>query len=523
VSQTAEPTLALHLAARAAHRPDAPAVVMGSGGEVLSYREIDERSNRLARLLREAGLVTGDHIAILMGNCATYLEVAWAAQRSGLYYTALNSHLRSAEVQYILDDCGATALVTAPDMAEVVSGLDLQGVSVRLSVGGGIPGFSGYEAAVSAFEARPVADESEGREMLYSSGTTGRPKGVRKELPNTPMGDLSAAPVQIALGLARRGVGPGSVYLSPAPLYHSAPLVYCMSMLRLGATVVVMEHFDAARCLELIERHRVTHAQFVPTMFVRMLHLPDSERQRYDLSSLRSVVHAAAPCPVEVKHQMLGWWGPIIDEYYAGTEDIGSTWITAAEWLAHPGSVGRPLSPAHVVGPDGEELGPGQEGVVYFEGGRPFEYHNDPSATASMLNTQGWRTLGDIGVLDEDGYLYLTDRQAHMIISGGVNIYPQEAENVLAGDPRVADVAVIGVPDTEMGEAVKAVVVLVDPSSAGPDTEAGLIALCRERLAGYKCPRTVDFVTELPRDPNGKLYKRLLKERYWEGHDTRVV
>jgi len=523
VSQTAEPTLALHLAARAAHRPDAPAVVMGSGGEVLSYREIDERSNRLARLLRKAGLVTGDHIAILMGNCATYLEVAWAAQRSGLYYTALNSHLRSAEVQYILDDCGATALVTAADMAEVVSGLDLQGVSVRLSVGGGIPGFSGYEAAVSAFEARPVADESEGREMLYSSGTTGRPKGVRKELPNTPMGDLSAAPVQIALGLARRGVGPGSVYLSPAPLYHSAPLVYCMSMLRLGATVVVMEHFDAAQCLALIERHGVTHAQFVPTMFVRMLHLPDSERQRYDLSSLRSVVHAAAPCPVEVKHQMLGWWGPIIDEYYAGTEDIGSTWITAAEWLAHPGSVGRPLSPAHVVGPDGEELGPGQEGVVYFEGGRPFEYHNDPSATASMLNTQGWRTLGDIGVLDEDGYLYLTDRQAHMIISGGVNIYPQEAENVLAGDPRVADVAVIGVPDAEMGEAVKAVLVLVDPSSAGPDTEAGLIALCRERLAGYKCPRSVDFVTELPRDPNGKLYKRLLKERYWEGHDTRVV
>jgi fatty-acyl-CoA synthase len=523
VTQVPEPPTPLDLGGWARLQPDAPAVVMGESGQTLSYRELDGRSNRLAGFLRHQGLAAGDHIAILMENCATYLEIAWAAQRSGLYYTALNSHLRGAEVQYILDDCGATALMTTPAMADVVSSLDLTRVPVRLSVGGPVPGFSGYEATVAAFAPVPITDEAEGREMLYSSGTTGRPKGVRKELPRTPLGDTSAAPVQIALGLARRGVGPGSVYLSPAPLYHSAPLVYCMSMLRLGATVVVMEHFDPARCLELIERHGVTHAQFVPTMFVRMLRLPESERTRHDLSSLRSVVHAAAPCPVAVKRQMLEWWGPIIDEYYAGTEDIGSTWITAAEWLAHPGSVGRPLTPAHVMGPDGQELGPGREGVVYFEGGRPFEYHNDPSATASMVNARGWRTLGDIGVLDEDGYLYLTDRQAHMIISGGVNIYPQEAENVLAGHPAVADVAVIGVPDPEMGEAVKAVVELVEPSRAGPDTETELIAWCRERLAAYKCPRTVDFVGELPRDPNGKLYKRLLKERYWEGHATRVV
>jgi fatty-acyl-CoA synthase len=495
---------------------------MGNG-ETLSYRELDERSSRLAGLLRHEGLRAGDHIAILMGNSTTYFEVTWGAQRSGLYYTALNSHLRSAEVQYILDDCGATALVTTPAMADVVSKLDLSRVRVRLSVGGGLAGFGDYADAVDSFARRPLADESEGREMLYSSGTTGRPKGVRKELPGTAMGDASAAPVQIALALARRGAGPDSVYLSPAPLYHSAPLVYCMSMHRIGATVVVMEHFDPAQCLELIERHHVTHAQFVPTMFVRMLRLSEAQRTRHDLSSLRSVVHAAAPCPVPVKRLMLEWWGPIIDEYYAGTEDIGSTWITAAEWLAHPGSVGRPLSPAHVVGPDGEELGPGHEGVVYFEGGRPFEYHNNASATATMVNDRGWRTLGDIGMLDEDGYLYLTDRQAHMIISGGVNIYPQEAENVLAGDRRVADVAVIGVPDPEMGEAVKAVIELVDPSCAGPDVEAELIAMCRRQLATYKCPRTVDFVDELPRDPNGKLYKRLLKERYWEGHDTRVV
>jgi long-chain acyl-CoA synthetase len=496
---------------------------MGSSGEVVSYRDIDEGSNRLARLFRHEGLGPGAHLAILMENCAGYLEVAWAAQRSGLYYTALNRHLRGPEVQYILDDCGATAMVTSPAMADVVSGLDLSRVSVRLAVGGELAGFASYEAATAAFPSAPMADECEGREMLYSSGTTGRPKGVRKELPGTAMGHPTAVPVQIAVGLARRGVGPGAVYLSPAPLYHSAPLVYCMSMLRLGATVIVMEHFDPAQCLELIDRHGVTHAQFVPTMFVRMLRLPERERSRYDLTSLRSVVHAAAPCPVAVKHQMLQWWGPIIDEYYAGTEDIGSTWITAAEWLAHPGSVGRPLSPAHVVGPDGAELGPGQEGVVYFEGGRPFEYHNDPSATASMVDARGWRTLGDIGVLDQDGYLYLTDRRAHMIISGGVNVYPQEAENVLAGDPRVADVAVIGVPDPEMGEAVKAVIVLVDPDAAGPTMEAELLAACGANLAGYKCPRTVDFVTELPRDPNGKLYKRLVRERYWEGHDTRLV
>jgi acyl-CoA synthetase (AMP-forming)/AMP-acid ligase II len=522
VPPTAEPPPPLDLATRAREAPDKAAVVMASGA-TLTYRELDERSSRLARLLRHEGFAPGDHIAILMENSAAYLEVAWAAQRSGLYYTALNSHLRRAEVQYILDDCGATALVTTPTMADAVSSLDLSRISVRLSVGGGLPGFDDYGSALEGLAPTPIADESEGREMLYSSGTTGRPKGVRKELPNTSMGDVSAAPVQIAMGLVRRGAGPDSVYLSPAPLYHSAPLVYCMSMLRLGATVVVMEHFDASECLGLIERHGVTHAQFVPTMFVRMLRLPEDERRRYDVSSLRSVVHAAAPCPVAVKRQMIEWWGPIIDEYYAGTEDIGSTWITAPEWLAHPGSVGRPLAPAHVVGPEGEELAPGQEGVVYFEGGRPFEYHNDPSATASMVDARGWRTLGDIGVLDEDGYLYLTDRQAHMIIAGGVNIYPQEAENVLASHPGVADAAVIGVPDDEMGEAVKAVVELVDPSTAGPEVEAELIAACRERLAPYKCPRTVDFVTELPRDPNGKLYKRLLKDRYWEGHATRVL
>jgi fatty-acyl-CoA synthase len=329
--------------------------------------------------------------------------------------------------------------------------------------------------------------------------------------------------VQIAIGMSLTGIGPGAVYLSPAPLYHASPMVYSQSVQRLGTTVVVMERFDPEECLQLIERHRVTHAQFVPTMFVRMLRLPEDVRSRYDLSSLQVVIHAAAPCPIPVKRQMIDWFGPIIQEFYAGTEDIGSTFISSEEWLAHPGSVGQPRDECHIVGEDGEELPPGQAGTIYFSGGRPFEYHNDPAKTASIHNDKGWRTLGDIGYLDEDGYLYLTDRKAHMIISGGVNIYPQEAENVLAGHPAVIDVAVIGVPDVEMGEAVKAVVQLGDPTAASEDLAAALIAHCRVELASYKCPRSVDFVDELPRDPNGKLYKRRLREQYWEGHDSLVL
>jgi len=502
--------------------PDAPAIIMGASGDTVTYAELEDRSARMARALRARGLTEGDTIAICMENNRPFFEIAWAAQRSGLRYTAINCHLRPAEVQYILDDCGAVALVSSAAMADAIGRLDLSVIPTLVSAAGDLPGFERYDDLLAATPPGPLQDEREGREMLYSSGTTGRPKGVRKELPGTAFGDPASAPVIIATGIGARA-SDDTVYLCPAPLYHSAPLVWSMSLQRFGAAVVVMERFDPEECLALIERYRVTDAQFVPTMFTRMLRLPAEVRDRYDVSSLRVVTHAAAPCPVSIKRQMLDWWGPIIHEYYSGTEDIGNTFISAAEWLAHPGSVGKPAMECHIVGPDGAELAPGSPGLVYFAGGRPFSYHNDPGKTESITDEHGWRTLGDIGYLDSDGYLYLTDRQAHMIISGGVNIYPQEAENVLAGHPAVADVAVIGVPDDEMGEAVKAVVVCVDPAAAGPGLEAELLAYCRAELATYKCPRSVDFTDSLPRSESGKLYKRLLRERYWAGHGSLVI
>jgi acyl-CoA synthetase (AMP-forming)/AMP-acid ligase II len=295
--------------------------------------------------------------------------------------------------------------------------------------------------------------------------------------------------------------------------------------------VVAREGFVAARALALIERHGVTHGQFVPTMFVRMLKLPEEERRRHDVSSLRVAVHAAAPCPVPVKEQMIAWWGPVLVEYYAGTEGNGVTFIRSEEWLEHRGSVGRSLgAPLHICDEAGEELPVGETGLVYFDSpdGLPFEYHNDPDKTRGTLNPRhaSWSTLGDVGHLDEDGYLYLTDRQAYMIISGGVNIYPQEIENVLVMHPAVVDVAVFGVPDDDMGEQVKAVVQPAPGSEtggeAGAELERRLVAYCREHLAAVKCPKSIDFAAELPRLPTGKLYKRLLRDPYWEGREVRI-
>ncbi|MBV8961098.1 MAG: AMP-binding protein [Actinobacteria bacterium] len=505
--------------------PDKPAVIMAGSGEIVTYKQLDERSNQLAQLFRDRGLKKGDAIAVYMENNSRYHEVLWAAQRAGLYYTAISYRLTAPEVEYIVGDCGARVFVTSHDQreaaAEMIAGDMLPGVHTRLMINGTIDGFESYEDVVGAMSTEPIADETEGRDMLYSSGTTGRPKGVRVPIPDSPMGTPDGVTV---LSQALYGVTPDSVYLSPAPLYHSAPLRFTMAAQRLGATVVVMEHFDPMEYLRLIEKHKITYSQVVPTMFVRMLKLPKEEREKPDTSSLQVVIHAAAPCPIPVKEQMIEWWGPVLFEYYAGTEGNGFVCCNSEEWLAHKGTVGKAiLGTVHIVDEDGTEQPTGESGTIYFEGGSEFEYHNDPEKTKGSRNDKGWSTLGDIGYLDEDGYLYLTDRKAFMIISGGVNIYPQEAENVLTMHPKVFDVAVFGVPNDDFGEEVKAVVQPADMADAGPALERELIAFCREHLADVKCPRSVDFEAELPRHPTGKLYKRLLKDRYWTGHETRIV
>ena len=488
---------------------------MGKSGETVTYAQLDERSNRLARFFRSIGLAARDHIAILIENQPRFLELCWAAQRTGLYYTPVNTHLAADEAAYIVNDCGARVLLVSsalPELAAALAGKTPR-VEHRLMLGASARGHERYEDVVDRQPAEPVPDEQEGAPMLYSSGTTGRPKGVIPPRLDVPFG---TPPVVAELNRQLYGFDGDSVYLSPAPLYHSAPLNYCMMVHRLGGTAVVMERFDAREALRLIERHRVTHGQWVPTMFVRLLQLPPEERARHDLSSQRAVIHAAAPCPIPVKEAMIAWWGPILYEYYSATERPGMTRLSPADWEAHKGSVGRAvLGELHIVGDDGEEVPPGEVGTVYFSGGPQFEYHGDPAETAASRNARGWTTVGDLGCVDQDGFLYLTDRKGFMIISGGVNIYPQEVENVLASHPKVQDVAVIGVPNQEFGEEVKAVVQPADPTSAGPELAQELIAWCRSHLAHYKCPRSIDFEAELPRLLTGKLHKKPLRARYW--------
>jgi long-chain acyl-CoA synthetase len=501
--------------------PDKAAVIMATTGQVLTYAELDAEANRLSHVLRAAGLRPGDHVAICLENHPRFLPVIWGAHYAGLYYTAMSSRLTTDEMAYIIEDCGAQAFITSAYKAEQAAELtdQMPAVRLRLMLDGAIDGFEPYEAALDDQPATPLdEDRVEGQDMLYSSGTTGRPKGVKMPLPGVSLGDDPDSVT--VLGQLLFGVTDQTVYLSPAPLYHAAPLRFCRAAHRTGATVVVMEHFDPEDYLALVERYGATFSQVVPTMFIRMLKLPEDVRARYDVSSLTAVVHAAAPCPAEVKAKMIDWWGPIIHEYYAGTEGNGFVYCNSEDWLAHRGTVGKAIvGTIHIVGDDGEEVPTGESGTVYFEGeaASTFEYHNDAEKTAGARDPKGrgWSTLGDVGYLDDDGYLYLTDRKAYMIITGGVNVYPQEAENLLALHPKVNDVAVFGVPNEDFGEEVKAVVEPVDLAEAGPELERELIAYCKEHLADVKCPRSIDFRAELPRHPTGKLYKRLLKDEYW--------
>jgi acyl-CoA synthetase (AMP-forming)/AMP-acid ligase II len=503
----------MHPFHHAANQPDTPAIIMAGSGETLTYVQMEAQSNRIAHLLRGLGLVRGDTIAILMHNEIDFLPICWAAQRAGLVYVAMSTKLTADEAGYIAQDSSAKAIFCSPALAEVtVAATPTLSPAARFCTGAGAPGCTRLHDAVHNMPTTRIADESTGRDMLYSSGTTGRPKGVRGPLPEGPIDQVDALSGMVA---ALYQFAPGMKYLSPAPLYHAAPLRYCMSVHKFGGTVVVMEKFDPEAYLALVEKHHITHSQLVPTMFVRMLKLPEDVRTKYDLSSVKVAIHAAAPCPVDVKHAMIAWWGPVIFEYYSATEGAGFTAISPQEWLARPGSVGKSiLGEIRVLDDDGNRLGPNEVGRIFFHGGGNFSYHNDPEKTASVMGEHG-ATFGDIGRVDEEGYLFLTDRAAFMIISGGVNVYPQEAENTLISHPEVADVAVFGIPDEVMGEAVHAVVQPRDMGRAGPDLEAELIAYVRERLSHVKCPKRIDFRAELPRHDTGKLYKRLLKDEYW--------
>jgi len=497
--------------------PDKPAIIMAATGETVTYYELEERANRLAHLFRASGLKPRDHMAFLMENHAEFLVVVAAADRAGLYYTPISTHLTPGEVAYIVDNCDARLLITTraqSDIASVITS-DTPKVETRLMIDGVMEGFDSYEQELLKYPAAPVADEVGGADMLYSSGTTGRPKGV---FPSNIGRDLSedneAVPLLSELFKMHRD----TVYLSPAPLYHAAPVRFCRFVLSAGGTVLVMKKFDELELLALIDKYRVTNTQVVPTMFFRMLNLPQELRDKYDISSLEFAIHAAAPCPIKVKEQMIEWWGPILFEYYAGTENIGFISINCEDWLTHKGSVGQIRAGViHILDEEGDELPKGQPGTVYFEGGGEFEYYKDPEKTKQSRSSEGWSTMGDIGYLDEDDFLYLTDRRADVIISGGVNIYPQEAENVLILHPKVEDVAVFGVPNKEFGEEVKAVVQPVDMNEAGSELAQELISFCREHLSGIKCPRSVDFEAELPRTAVGKLLKRVLRDHYWQG------
>ena len=516
----------------AQHFADRPAFIMASSGQTMTYGELEARSNRLAHLLRAQGLQRQGHYAVFMENNAHYIESCVAGERSGLYYTCINGYLQAEELAYILNNSESKLLITSAEKLPIAREAlaSAPNVTLCLVVGGGAAaeGRAGaarvtdFDAATAGYPATPIADESLGTAMLYSSGTTGRPKGILRPLPeNHPSQPLPLFSFLSNLWQCEEGM----TYLSPAPLYHSAPLANVSLAIRHGGTVIVMEHFDPQHYLALVPKYKITHTQLVPTMFSRMLKLPPEERAKADVASLKIAVHAAAPCPAQVKEAMIDWWGPIIHEYYGATEGMGFSACNTPEWLAHRGSVGKVLmGEIHILDEQMQAVPRGQSGEIWFKTASPFVYFNDPERTALTRSPDGtMTTVGDMGYLDDDGFLYLTDRSTFMIISGGVNIYPQECENLLITHPKVADAAVFGVPNEDLGEEVKAVVQTVPGVAHTPELAAELIGFCREHLAHLKCPRSIDFSDQLPRLPTGKLYKRVLRDAYWAGHKNRIV
>lgn len=498
----------------AAETPDRLAFHVSATGESVTFAELEARANQGAQLMRSQGIEIGDHVAILMENRREFLEICFAADRAGVYYTTISTHLTRDEITYILKDCGARLLIVSQAFADGLSVVAAElGDACRIFIVGESTAFPSWIDATAHLPSTPIEDEAQGLDMLYSSGTTGRPKGIKWPLSGEKPGGRT---MLIGLLTSLFKYGSQTRYLCPAPLYHAAPLRHSMVTIKMGGSVFVMERFDPLEALTLIELERITHSQWVPTMFVRLLRLPAAERDRFDLSSMEMAVHAAAPCPIDIKRAMIAWWGPIIHEYYSGTENNGFTAITAEEWLAHPGSVGRAkLGIIHICDDAGCEVPIGREGDVYFESGQQFTYHNDPVKTEQSRNSKGWTTIGDVGRVDEDGYLYLTDRKSFVIISGGVNIYPQETEDVLISHPSVLDAAVFGIPNEDLGEEVKAVVQLmphVEPSSEIAQT---LMSFCRARLSGIKSPKSIEFRSSLPRSATGKLYKKRLRDEFW--------
>jgi len=504
--------------------PEKTALIWAPTGARLSFGELESRSNQGAQLFRKLGLQIGDSVAFFTGNHPRFFELCFAAHRAGLYFTPIPSKLTAGEAEYILKDCGAKALVASMAMSNVASEIAERLPQLhRFMLDGAIGGYESYEAAAATMPASRIADETTGQDMLYSSGTTGRPKGVRIPLSGAPIEQLHPGVVMLQKLFK---FGPETVLISPAPFYHAAPLRFMLSAQRLGGTVVAGARFDAEETLAGIAKYQANAGQFVPSMFVKMLKLPEEARNRHDVSCMKTAIHGAAPCPIEVKRRMIEWWGPVLYEYYAGTERNGFCFVDSKTWLTHPGTVGRAIQGTlHICDEDGNDLPVGAEGTVYFESPDKFEYHNDDEKTVQSRNPlhPNWTTLGDVGKLDADGYLYLTDRRAFMIITGGVNVYPQETENLLVNHPRVADVAVIGVPSEVFGEEVKAIVQPMDWKDATPAFAAELIQFARANLAPEKCPKSVDFEPELPREQTGKLMKRLLRDRYWSERESKLV